>query len=82
MLHHCSAEGQRALLIKMEIMLELQVMRCRDKAAVLLRALRKRQRFSCLGPVSDNRALLTPLADVPFGPFGRGRKCNREKFRR
>lgn len=45
MLHHRAAEGQRALLIKMEIRLELRVMRCRDEAVVLVRALGKRQRF-------------------------------------
>lgn len=45
MLHHRAAEGQRVLLIKMEIRLQLQVTRCRNEAAFLPRALGKRQRF-------------------------------------
>lgn len=49
MLHHRAAEGQRALLIKMEIRLELQVMRWRNEAAFLLRAVGKRQPFPVWG---------------------------------
>lgn len=49
MLHHRAAEGQRALLIKMEIRLELQVMRWRNEAAFLLRAVGMRQPFPVWG---------------------------------